>query len=111
MGREIPDNPASLAAVAPARLAPAVGSTGINSGMNVQTQVPATTAKDVDSTVICGSHKSGSDDVSKNFSTDQFKNQGGPRSQMSGQQNSRNYNENGKAFKSTGNATDSDAGN
>jgi hypothetical protein len=101
IGREIPDTPASLAAVAPAKLAPAAGSTGINSGMNVQTQVPATSAKDVDSTVICGSHKSSSDDVSSKFSTDQFKNQGGPRSQMPGQQNSRSYDESGKAFKST----------
>jgi hypothetical protein len=111
IGREIPDNPAALAAVAPAKLAPAAGSTGINSGMNVQTQVPATTAKDVDSTVICGSHKSASDDVSKNFSTDAFKNQGGPRVQQPGQRNSKFYDENGKAFKSTSNSPDSDAGN
>jgi hypothetical protein len=113
IGREIADTPAALAAVAPARLAPAVGSTGINSGMNTQTQVPASAVviRDVDSTVITGSHKSASDDVSKNFSTDAFKNQGGPRSQMPGQQNSRNYNENGRAFKSTSNSPDSDAGN
>jgi hypothetical protein len=35
--------------------------------------------KDVNSTVIEGSHKSGSDDVSSKFSTDSFKNQAGPR--------------------------------
>jgi hypothetical protein len=36
----------------------------------------------------------------------------GPRDQMAGQQNSRNYNEDGKAFRSTPcNLSDSDAGN
>ena len=49
------------------------------SGMVVGSQLPAIVAKDVDSTVLQGSHKSGSDDVSKNFSTDAFKNQAGPR--------------------------------
>jgi hypothetical protein len=54
-------------------------SSTITSGMNVQTQVPAPQAKDVDSRVIEGSHKSSSDDVSSKFSTDSFKNQAGPR--------------------------------
>lgn len=51
----------------------------VTSGMNVQTQVPAPQAKDVDSRVIEGSHTSGSDNVSAKFSTDAFKNQNGPR--------------------------------
>jgi hypothetical protein len=42
---------------------------------------------------------------------DEFKNSPSPREQMCGQQNSRNYRENGTAFKSTSNSPDSDAGN
>jgi len=39
-------------------------------------------------------------------------NNGGPREQMSGQRNSKHYDENGKAFRSwTGNLADSDMGN
>ena len=44
-------------------------------------------------------------------SMDQIASTGGPRQQMRGQQNSRNYNENGKAFKSTSNSPDSNSGN
>lgn len=44
-------------------------------------------------------------------SMDQTANAGGPRQQMRGQQNSRNYQENGRAFESTSNSPDSDSGN
>lgn len=40
-----------------------------------------------------------------------IKNASGPRTQMRGQRDSRNYIENGKSFKSTSNSPDSDAGN
>jgi hypothetical protein len=54
---------------------------GINSGIAVtqNSEVRPITVKDVDSTVITGSHKSGNDNVSAKFSTDAFKNQAGPR--------------------------------
>jgi hypothetical protein len=42
---------------------------------------------------------------------DAFTNPGGPREQMSGQRDSKNYNEDGTAFKSTSNSPDSEAGN
>ena len=42
--------------------------------------------------------------------TDKFKNQGGPRTQMPGQRNSRNYNEDGKSFQSTVMTTGEEAG-
>jgi hypothetical protein len=42
---------------------------------------------------------------------DQIANTGGPREQMSGQRNSRYYDESGKPFKSTSNSPDSDGGN
>jgi hypothetical protein len=53
----------------------------VTSGMSVQpnSEVRPISVKDVDATVITGSHKSGSDDVSAKFSTDTFKNQAGPR--------------------------------
>jgi hypothetical protein len=55
-------------------------------------------------------HRGGSPDTVK-ASIDQIANNGGPRSQMKGQRNSKNYNENGKAFRSTNNSPDSDSGN
>lgn len=110
IGREIPDSPAALAAQAPAKLAPASGTQAVLPGSQ-NSQMTAVTVKRVDCTVLQGSGSTSSDDVSKNFSTDQFKNASGPRTQMQGQQDSRNYNENGKAFKSTSNSPDSDAGN
>jgi hypothetical protein len=42
---------------------------------------------------------------------DSIANTGGPRAQMRGQRDSKNYNENGKAFDRTSNSPDSDAGN
>lgn len=54
-----------------------VGSS-LTSDMTVSSVVPVS-VKDVDSKVIEGSHKSGSDDVSSKFSTESFKNQAGPR--------------------------------
>jgi hypothetical protein len=110
IGREIPDNPASLAAASPARLTPDAGNaSGMNGSQN--SAVPTVTIRRVDCTVIQGSGSTSSDDVSKSVSTDQFKNASGPRQQMQGQQDSRNYVENGKAFKSTPTGLDSDAGN
>ena len=110
VGREIPDSPATLAAQAPARLTPAAVDAGGMGGCQ-NSQVPTLTVKRVDATVIQGSGSTSSDDVSGKFSTDQFKSQGGPRQQVAGSRDSRNYDENGKAFKSTSNSPDSDAGN
>jgi hypothetical protein len=113
IGRPIPDNPASLAAVAPAKLPGSPSTDSINSGMSVGSQVVVGPVKRVGiyTTTPDDAPMDQAPDVSAAFSTDAFKNQGGPRVQQPGQQNSKFYLENGKAFKSTGNAPDSDAGN
>ena len=55
--------------------------TDINSGITASqnSEMRPVMVKDVDSTVIEGSHSSSSDDVSKDFSMESFKNQAGPR--------------------------------
>lgn len=92
------------------------GSTGVDnttSDMSVSSVVPVS-VKPVDRKTLEGStpgdfNKSG--DTAK-ASMDAIANPPSPREQMRGQQNSRNYNENGKSFVSSpGDLADSDAGN
>ncbi|MGA9932227.1 MAG: hypothetical protein WBQ13_14875 [Terriglobales bacterium] len=120
-GRAIPDSPASLATAAPARL-PGSGdplSDSVNSGMSVGSQLPAPIAKSVDARDVSADFNFGrashpGDSRAPNTGagvTDQFKTQGGPRTQQPGQQNSKFYREDGKGFQSTSNSPDSDAGN
>jgi hypothetical protein len=109
IGREIPDSPASLAAVAPAKLTTDPAS----SPYTVGSQITVGPIRPVDRKTITGSYPGdsrSSGDTAK-ASMDAIANNGGPREQMKGQQDSRNYNENGKAFKSTSNSPDSEAGN
>jgi hypothetical protein len=104
IGRDIADNPASLAAASPARLAPAVSADSINFGLNVGSQVVVGPIKPMDCKTITGSNPGDHRIPAKDGVTaaiDAIKNQGGPRSQMPGQQNSRSYDESGRAFKST----------
>ena len=54
----------------------------INGGLTTGYQVRPIVVKDVDSTVITGSHKSSSDDVSRSVNMDAFKNQSGPRGRV-----------------------------
>ena len=86
----------------------------INSGMSVGASVLPIKVKPVDFKSLAGSfagdHRAGSPDTVKS-SMDQIAAPPSPREQMRGQQNSKNYSENGKAFKSTSNGADSDAGN
>jgi hypothetical protein len=62
-------------------------SDSVSSGFAVGSQLPTIVAKDVDSTVITGSHKSSSDDVSKNFNMDSFQHQAGPRGETTNDEN------------------------
>ncbi len=64
--------------------------------------------KPVDFKTITGSYAG---DHRAEASPAQLPNQPNPRQQMEGQRDSRNYNENGKAFKSTPTGLDSEAGN
>jgi hypothetical protein len=116
IGREIPDNPASLAAEAPARLTPAPSSDSINSGMTVtttQAEIGSPVAKQTSHKALEGSF-AGQDFRAPNKGagvTDQFKNQSGPREQMPGQKNSKYSSEDkGAGFQSTAPGLDSDAG-
>jgi hypothetical protein len=108
IGRPLADNPATLAAASPARLTPDAGLP-----YTVGSQVSVGPIKPVDRKTITGSYPgdSRSSGDSAKAAMDHIANVGGPRTQMAGQQNSRNYNENGKAFKSTSNPPDSEAGN
>jgi hypothetical protein len=109
IGREIPDSPASLAAVAPAKLT----TDPATSPYTVGSQVTVGPIKPVDRKTITGSYPGdsrSSGDTAK-ATMDAIANPPAPRSQMRGQQDSRNYNENGKAFQSTSNSPDSDQGN
>lgn len=102
LGREIPDNPQSLAAHAPARLAREASSDSINSGFNVQTQVPATVAKPVDFKSLAGSYAGDHRVPAKDGATaaiEALKNAGGPRSPVGQFKNSRN--DHGGTFQST----------
>lgn len=81
IGREIPDSPAALAAASPARLTAEPSKDSINSGLTCGSQIPMITVKETDSTVITGSHK-GAPSERRTVSTDEFKTQGGPRSQV-----------------------------
>jgi hypothetical protein len=109
IGRPLADNPATLAAASPAKLTPDAGT----SPYTATSQVGPITVKPVDRRTLQGSYPGDSrvsGDTAKN-AVDQIANTGGPRTQMRGQQDSRNYNESGAAFKSTSNSPDSDAGN
>lgn len=109
IGRPIPNSPADLAAASPAKL-PADAS---GNCYTVGSQVTVGTIKPVDRRTIQGStpgdFRSSGDSVKATM--DQIKNPPSPREQMRGQRDSRNYNENGKAFQSTSNSQDSEAGN
>lgn len=109
IGRPIMDSPAALSAASPARLTPDSGT----SPYTVGSQVAVGPIKPVDRKTITGSYpgdsRSSGDSVAGPM--DAIKNPPAPREQMRGQQDSRNYNESGKAFQSTSNSPDSDAGN
>jgi hypothetical protein len=83
------------------------------SPMGEASQPTPIVVKPVDRKTITGSTPgdSRSSGDSAKAAIDQIKNPPSPREQMRGQKNSRNYNENGKGFKSTSNSPDSDAGN
>lgn len=106
IGREIPDNPASLAAASPARLAGVPSADSINSGMACGSQLPAPTAKPVDSKTIVGSypgdHRAQSGDTAK-ASLDACADNGGPRNSVGQFKNSRN--DKGAGFQSTDGTT------
>jgi hypothetical protein len=129
IGRPISDTPADLAAHAPAKLAPttaapavapATPASGVNNRdrgmvaqMNTNPHSLPINIKPVDRKTLAGStpgdHRAPNTGAGV---TDKFKVQGGPRTQMPGQRNSRNYNEDGKGFQSTPvNLSDSEAGN
>jgi hypothetical protein len=78
----------------------------------VGSQVTVGTIKPVDRKTITGStpgdFRKGGDSVKD--AMDGIANPPSPRQQMRGQQDGRNYNESGKAFQSTSNSPDSDAG-
>lgn len=76
-----------------------------STSMSVSTPVAMGPVKKVDQ-----GQSDNRDDICKS-SMGAIKNASGPRTQMRGQRDSRNYNENGKSFKSTSNSPDSDAGN
>ncbi|MGC2474460.1 MAG: hypothetical protein WA485_08995 [Candidatus Sulfotelmatobacter sp.] len=67
--------------------------------------------KQVDHNALQGSNQGDHRVPAAPVSMDEFKAPPSPRQQMRGQQDSRNYRENGAAFKSTSNSPDSDAGN
>lgn len=94
------------------RYLPASDST--KSGMVCSSPVSLGPVKTVDATDIrFDSREANVDSVGDvvKSSMDAIKNASGPRTQMPGQRDSRNYNENGKTFKSTSNSPDSDTGN
>jgi hypothetical protein len=97
--RPVADNPESLGTRAKNQNG-AAGS-GVTSGMSAQqnSEVRAIRVQEVDSTVICGSHK-GAPSEKRNVSTDEFKNQGGPRTQM-GQQKSSKFESDTEPFSSS----------
>jgi hypothetical protein len=84
----------------------------INSGFACSASVLPITVKKTDFKDLKtgADYRPGSPDTVKS-SMDQIADNGGPRSQMKGQRNSKNYSENGKAFRSTSNSPDSDSGN
>ncbi len=83
----------------------------INSGINANVQRDVViSVKEVDSKVLQGSHGVGDHRATARPAV--LPDNPGPREQMHGQRDSRNYNENGKSFVSTlGDCADSDAGN
>lgn len=80
----------------------------INSGMACGSPVTVGPIKPVDRKTLEGSTPG---DFRSQAAPAVLPNQPGPREQMAGQRDSRNYNENGKAFKSTPTGLDSDQGN
>lgn len=98
------------AAVAAEGRIPVAGSPDL-SPMGEASQPAPIVVKQVDHVALEGSNKGDHRMPAAPVSMDAFKNPPSPREQMRGQQNSRSYSENGKAFQSTSNANDSDAGN
>lgn len=107
IGREIADNPASLAAASPAKLASSPSADSINSGMasSQNSEVRPVTVVPVDRKTICGSTPGDHRKPVRDGVTDALRQASGsdkgPRSQMAGQKNSRNFSEDGKGFQST----------
>lgn len=92
-------------------LPPSVKSGGLNSGMTVPSVTALGPVRKVDQRDL---RPGGIDYRSRDKDTvkeamDLIANPPGPRQQMRGQQDSRNYNENGKAFRSSSAGLDSDA--
>lgn len=112
IGRPIPDNPQSLAAVAPGRLTPEAASSSINSGMacNQPSALSPIIVKPVDSKSLQGSYPgdhrapANKDDI-----TAFAKNSPGPRESAPQYRGSKF--EQDPPFISTSNSSDSDAGN
>ncbi len=105
IGREIADNPASLAAASPAKLASSPSADSINSGMasSQNSEVRPVTVVPVDRKTICGSTAGDHRKPVRDGVTDALRQASGsdkgPRSQMAGQKNSRNFSEDGKGFR------------
>lgn len=112
MGREIPNTLGDLAAASPARLPAVPSADSVNSGMSVASPIPAVTIKPVDRKTIQGSYPGDSRYPNTGAGiTDQFHTCPGPRDAVRGQKNSKYSNENHPSFASSGNDSDSDAGN
>ena len=110
IGREIPDSPQSLAAASPARLPAVPASDSINSGFAVASPIPAVTIKPVDRKTLQGSYPGDSRAPNSGAGvTDQFKNSPGPREAV--RQFVGSKFEKQSPFVSSGNNSDSDAGN
>jgi hypothetical protein len=110
IGRPLADNPATLAAASPAKLTADTGSPAVICGTQ-NTQVRPVVVKQVDHMALEGSNKGDHRTPAVPVNMDAFTNPPSPRQQMRGQRDQRGYNETGKAFQSTNNASDSDAGN
>jgi hypothetical protein len=111
MNRTNPSQPAIAAGKTQTREASAT----ITSLMGVTSQVPAPKAVPVDFRTVegcyAGDHRVRLADIVKSSLDSATGINKGVRDQMAGQQNSRSYREDGKAFESTSNSPDSDQGN
>lgn len=120
IGRAIPDNPQTLASFAPAKLVDAERGDSVNTGLSLGSQMSAAVARRVDQRDVrndfgwgpsSGDSRNQPGDTAKASLWEASGSDKGPRGQMSGQRNQRSYNEDGKSFRSTSNAVDSDQGN
>ncbi len=107
IGRPLADNPATLAAASPAKLTADTGSPAVITGTQ-NSELRPVVIKPVDFLTITGSYAG---DHRSQAAPAVLPDNPSPREQMAGQRDSRNYNENGKAFKSTPTGLDSDQGN